>query len=149
MSRSSLLLLIAVLAGCAHAAPPPAQFVSRPGPGNYPFSEAVIANGMIYLAGTLGTDSSGKLVPGGIGPETKQAMENIQATLARNGASMDDVVKCTVFLADMQEWATMNGVYRTFFTKHFPARSAFGTTGLALGARTEIECVAQRPPAAK
>ena len=58
---------------------------------------------------------------------------------------MDDVVKCTVFLADMAEWPAMNTVYATFFGKHFPARSAFGTTGLALGARVEIECLADKP----
>ncbi len=70
-------------------------------------------------------------------------MENIRAELARNGSSMDRVVKCTVFMADMKEWPAMNEVYVTFFDRaRRPARSAFGTTGLALNARVEIECLA-------
>lgn len=146
MSRSFLVLLIAALAGCAHAAAPAAHYVTMPGPIARPFSAAVIVDGTIYLSGQLGVDSTGKLPPGGIVPETKQAMENIRTLLQQNGASMNDVVKCTVMLADMQEWGAMNGVYATFFPSHFPARSAFGATGLALGARVEIECLAKLPP---
>jgi 2-iminobutanoate/2-iminopropanoate deaminase len=62
--------------------------------------------------------------------------------LARHGSSMDRVVKCTVMLADIREWAAMNEVYVEFFPEHRPARSAFGTTGLAMGARLEVECLA-------
>ena len=70
-------------------------------------------------------------------------MENIRAVLARNGSSLDRVAKCTVFMADMKEWATMNEIYVTFFTPgHLPARSAMGASGLALDARVEIECLA-------
>lgn len=97
---------------------------------------------MLYLSGQLGTDSTGKLVPGGIEAETRQTLENIKAALERNGSSLDHVVKCTAMLADMAEWPAMNQLYATYFTKHFPARSAFGTTGLALGARMELECMA-------
>jgi len=146
MVRSVLVALIAVLVGCTHAAPPAARFVTMPGPIARPFSAAVIVDGTIYLSGQIGVDSTGKVPPGGIVPETKQAMENIRALLAANGASMDDVVKCTVMLADMQEWGAMNGVYSTFFPTHFPARSAFGASGLALNARVEIECIAKLPP---
>ena len=88
------------------------------------------------------TDSAGKLVPGGIGPETRQALSNIAAALTRHGSSLDRVVKCTVMLADVAEWGAMNEVYVTFFRSHRPARSAFGTSGLALGARLELECLA-------
>lgn len=98
---------------------------------------------MLFLAGQLGTDSTGKLAAGGIQPETRQALENIRTVLVRNGSSMDKVVKCTVFLADIKEWAAMNEVYVTFFdAQRRPARSAFGTTGLALDGRVEIECIA-------
>ena len=97
---------------------------------------------ILFLSGVLGTDSTGKLVSGGIAGETRQALENVKAALARNGVGMDRVVKCTVMLADMSEWADMNAVYVTYFTKHLPARSAFGVSGLALGGRVEIECVA-------
>ena len=69
-------------------------------------------------------------------------MENIKATLERNGSNLDRVVKCTLFLVDIKEWPRVNEVYKTYFTKHFPARSAIAGSGLALGARVEIECIA-------
>jgi reactive intermediate/imine deaminase len=97
---------------------------------------------MLYLSGQIGTDSTGQLVPGGIGPETRQALSNIATILQRHRSSLDQVVKCTVMLADIGEWAAMNEVYLTFFQSHRPARSAFGTGGLALGARLELECMA-------
>ncbi len=100
---------------------------------------------MLYLSGQIGTDSSGRLVRGGIVPETRQTLENIRAVLERNGSSLDRVVKCTVMLADMGEWSTMNSVYVTYFRAHKPARSALGANGLALGARVEIECWATVP----
>jgi len=105
-----------------------------------PFSDAVRVGNMLYLSGIIGLDSTGKVVPGGIEAETKQIMENVRKVLERNGSSMDHVVKCTVMLADMKEWQTFNGIYRTYFSKkRLPARSAFGTTGLAFGARAEVE----------
>ncbi len=100
-----------------------------------PFSAAVRVGNMLYLSGQIGLDSSGKVVTGGIAAETRQAMENIRLTLEQHGSSLDHVIKATVMLADMAEWAAMNEVYVTFFDKHLPARSAFGATGLALGAR--------------
>lgn len=106
-------------------------------------SDFVRVGDMVYLSGKLGTDSTGKLAEGGIGPETKQTMENIKAALEKAGSSMDNVVKCTVMLADIKEWAAMNAVYTTFFKKErLPARSAFGTSGLVRDARVEIECMA-------
>jgi reactive intermediate/imine deaminase len=107
-----------------------------------PFSEAVRVGPMLYLSGALGIDQSGGLVPGGIEAETRQALGNIRSVLERHGSSMDRVVKCTVMLADMQEWAAMNRVYVEHFTTNLPARSAFGASGLALGGRVEIECIA-------
>jgi reactive intermediate/imine deaminase len=113
------------------------------GRGTAPFSDAVRVGNVLYLSGKLGTDSTGKLAPGGIGPETRQTLENIKAALEKYGSSMDHVVKCTVMLADMKEWGDMNKVYVTFFKKErLPARSAFGASGLALGGRVEIECIA-------
>jgi 2-iminobutanoate/2-iminopropanoate deaminase len=110
-----------------------------------PFSEAVRVGQVLYLSGQVGIDSTQKLVVGGIAAETRQTLENIRRVLERHGLSLDHVVKCTVMLADMSEWQAMNAVYRTYFTAHLPARSAFGTTGLALGARVEIECMAVFP----
>ena len=107
-----------------------------------PFSAAVRVDKMLYLSGQIGIDDAGNVVPGGIAAETRQAMQNIQATLERYGSSLDGVVKVTVMLADMAEWMEMNKVYVSYFPKHLPARSSMGTTGLALGARVEIECIA-------
>jgi reactive intermediate/imine deaminase len=140
MTKRAFLPVIALLAACAtHSA---ATYVKMPGPVTRPFSAAVVVNGMVYLSGQIGVDSTGaKPVAGGIGPETQAAMESVKKLLEANGSSMNDVVKCSVMLADIGEWAQMNAVYVTFFPDNKPARSAFGTSGLALGARVEIECV--------
>lgn len=111
---------------------------ARPGA---PFSEAVRVGDLIFLAGRLGI-VKGKLAEGGIQAETRAAMESIKTSVEKYGSSMDRVVKCTVFMADMKEWPKMNEVYTTFFKNNLPARSAFGVNGLALGARVEIECIA-------
>jgi reactive intermediate/imine deaminase len=108
----------------------------------YPFSESVRVGNLLYLSGQIGTDATGKVVPGGIAAETKQTLENIKAALERQGSSLDQVVKCTVMIADIKEWPEMNKVYVTFFKKNLPARSALGANGLALNARVEIECIA-------
>ena len=107
-----------------------------------PFSEAVRVGDVLYLSGALGVDESGGLVPGGIEAETRQTLANIRAILERHGSSLDRVVKATVMLADMAEWGAMNVVYLEHFTTDLPARSAFGTSGLALGGRVEIEVIA-------
>jgi 2-iminobutanoate/2-iminopropanoate deaminase len=107
-----------------------------------PFSEAVQVGDLLFLSGQIGLDADGKLVPGGIGFETRRTLENIRAVLERHGSSLDRIVKVTVMLADIREWGEMNVEYTKVFTRNLPARSAFGTAGLALGARVEIECVA-------
>lgn len=121
------------------------EFHAPEGRSHLPFSESVRVGDLLFLSGQIGavlTEGGRGLPPGGIGPETKQTLENIAGALARRNLTMDDVVKCTVMLADIDEWAAMNEVYKTFFTEHFPARSAFGASGLALDARVEIECIA-------
>lgn len=140
--RNTVLPLVLLIIGCA-SAPRAPEFIPAPGGPVRPFSPAVRANGFLFLAGQIGTDSTGRLVAGGIRAETRQAMENIRGVLQRSGSSLDRVVKCTVFLADMSEWGTMNEVYTTFFAAgRFPARTAAGASGLALNARVEIECIA-------
>jgi len=112
-------------------------------PATLPFSEAVRVGNVLYLSGQIGiVPASTKLVSGGIREETRQAMDNIKTTLAAHGYGLSDLVKCTAMLADMAEWSTFNDVYRSFFSGQYPARSAFGVNGLALGARVEIECIA-------
>jgi 2-iminobutanoate/2-iminopropanoate deaminase len=111
--------------------------------GSAPLSEAVRVGSILYLSGQLGVGATGTLVTDGIKAETKQVLENIRTVLEKNGSGMDRVVKCTVMLADIADRAAMNEVYVTFFPKdRLPTRSTFGTTGLALGARVEIECMA-------
>ena len=108
-----------------------------------PFSSAVRVGEIIYLSGQIGVlPGTMQLVPGGIGPQTRQAMENIAAVLEYAGSAMDRVIKCTVFLSDIADYPAMNEVYRSFFPGHPPARSALAASGLALGAKVEIECIA-------
>jgi reactive intermediate/imine deaminase len=145
----SLVALLALAA--ASAAAPQRPLVERfaapdAGVTKLPFSQAVRLGDTLYLSGMLGVQPGTRtVVPGGIQAETKQTLENIKRALEARGASMDRVVKCTVFLADMAEWPKMNEVYVTFFGDALPARSALGASGLALGARVEIECIAAAP----
>jgi reactive intermediate/imine deaminase len=121
---------------------PELRYTAMPGNANLPFSAAVQVGPMLYLSGQLGTDSLGRLVPGGIGPETTQALANIRRLVEAHGSGMDRVVKCTAMLADMSEWGAMNREYVRYFQDRLPARSAFGASGLAMGARVELECLA-------
>ena len=118
------------------------------GPGadqNFPFSESVRINELLFISGQVGTDESGALVEGGIEPESRQVMNNIKQIIHRRGLTMNDVVKCTVFLADVAQWGDFNQIYITYFSKPYPARSALGANGLALGAALEVECIAAYP----
>ncbi len=106
-----------------------------------PFSDAVKVGSMLYLSGVVGTDSTGKIVSGGIEAETRQVMKNIENILKRNGSSLRQIVKCTVILTDIREWPVFNTVYKTYFGKsRLPARTAFAVSGLAFGAKLELEC---------
>ena len=108
-----------------------------------PFSAAVRVGDMLYLSGQIGLlPGTRELAAGGVGGETRQTMENIKAVLEHAGSSMDRVVKCTVFLVDIADYNAVNDVYATFFPRDPPARSAMAGSGLALGARVEIECIA-------
>ena len=114
-------------------------------PSDLPFSEAVRVGNTLYLSGQIGiVPGIMKLVPGGLEAETRQTMENIKTSLEAHGYSMNDLVKCTIMLADISRWATFNEIYKTWFDERFPARSAFGASGLALGAQVEIDCIAVR-----
>ena len=109
-----------------------------------PFSQAVRVGDVLYLSGQLGNKPGTlELVPGGMEAEARQTMENIGAVLTANGLSFDDVIKCTVMMADMKQWPAFNAIYVQYFkSDRLPARSAFGTSGLALGAALELECMA-------
>ena len=132
------------MSGAGRGKADPEFFPMPAGPTrSLPFSEAVRVGDMLYLSGQIGLRPDAlELVPGGVAAETRQTMENIRAVLERHGSSLDRVVKCTIFMADMAEWPAMNAVYLTFFGDRLPARSALGASGLALKARVEIECLA-------
>jgi 2-iminobutanoate/2-iminopropanoate deaminase len=108
-----------------------------------PYSPAIRAGNFVYASGSLGVDpATGSLVPGGIEAQTRQSLENLAAVLEAGGASLASVVKTTVFLQDIGEFAKMNAVYAEFFSQKPPARSAFQVAALPAGAAVEIEAIA-------
>ena len=112
-------------------------------PDTLPFSEGVRVGDTIYLSGQMGiVPGRLELVEGGIEAETRQTLDNIKTTLEAHGLSMANIAKCTVMLADMADWPAFNEIYVSYFDRPYPARSAFGASGLALGGRVEIECIA-------
>jgi 2-iminobutanoate/2-iminopropanoate deaminase len=115
------------------------------GPGPYPFSQVVEANGFVFLAGQVG-DAPGShgAVPGGIEAETRQMLENVGRLLDAAGLSYADVVRCTVYLRDFDDFAAMNTVYREFFPIDPPTRATVGVTALAADYAVEIEVMAAR-----
>jgi len=137
-------LAVLCLAAVASAAAQDRQVVQPPGTGvGLPFSAAVRVGNMLYLSGQIGVvPGTRQLADTGITGQTRQTLENIKATLAYAGSSLERVVKCTVFLLDIKDFAAMNAVYVTYFPKDPPARSTVAGSGLALGARVEIECMA-------
>jgi 2-iminobutanoate/2-iminopropanoate deaminase len=111
--------------------------------GDLPFSDGVRVGRLVMLSGQLGIrPGTMELVPGGIEAEARRTLENIRLTLEAHGLSLRDVVRVQIMLADMSEWGRFNAVYREFFSEPWPARSAFGANGLALGARMELEVFA-------
>ena len=112
----------------------------------YPFSDAVEVDGVLYLSGDIGANDAGTgVVPGGIEAETRRIFQRMEARLAKHDLAFDDVFKCTVMLEDMSEWPAFNAIYAEYFKEgRYPARSAFGTNGLALGAKVELECWAAK-----
>jgi 2-iminobutanoate/2-iminopropanoate deaminase len=138
-------LLAAPLTVAAAAQPVRTEFLNsgKVLTGDLPFSEAVRHGDTLYLSGQIGIEPGTlKLVAGGMRAEAKQALENIRAVLAAHGRTTSDLLKCTVMLADMADCPAFNEVWRAFLTKPYPARSALGASGLALGARVEVECIA-------
>lgn len=149
MKRLLILLPLVFLAACKVTKvtvdePPDVEYLLMPGMENMdlPFSSAVRVDNVLFLSGMLGNlPGTSELAEGGIQGETRQTLDNIKRVVEQFGSSMDRVVKCTVFLADIAEWGAMNEVYKTYFPNP-PARSALGASGLALDARVEIECIA-------
>jgi 2-iminobutanoate/2-iminopropanoate deaminase len=111
-----------------------------------PYSQAIDAGGIVCCAGQVGLDPvTARLVAGGVAAETARALENLRAVLVAAGLGLDDVVKTTVFLADLADFAAMNEVYGRYFTSPYPARSTVQVAKLPAAARVEIEAIAVRP----
>ena len=120
--------------------------VQTAGGAPLPFSEAVQLGDVLYVSGQIGNlPGTLTLAPGGIVPESRRALDNVREIVERHGGSLGTVVKCTIFLADIADWKAFNEVYREFFPTTLPARSALAASGLALGARVELECIAHLP----
>ena len=114
-------------------------------PQRLPFSDGVRVGGLVILSGQIGIKPGTlELVAGGIEAEARQTFENIRLTLAAHGLALRDVVRVQIMLADMADWPSFNEVYREFFAEPWPARSAFGANGLALGAKVEVETFAAK-----
>ena len=116
---------------------PPNQFAAGP------YSHAIRTGNLVFLSGKTGTDSSGKLVAGGIAEQTRQTLANLKDVLDAAGLSFANVVKCNVYLTDMADFAAMNKVYAEHFSAPAPARTTVGVASLPLGAQIEIEMVAE------
>ncbi len=114
-------------------------------PGNLPFSKVVEANGFVFIAGQIGdVAGSNGPVPGGVEAETRAMLDNVGRLLGAVGLGFDDVVKCTVYLTDFEEFAAMNAIYREYFQTEPPVRATVQVGRLAVGARIEIEVLAAR-----
>ena len=110
-----------------------------------PYSQAVVEGDFIFVAGQGPINPlTGTLELGDVRSETKRAFENLQAILQAAGSSLDHVVKCNVYLRDINDFAAMNEVYRTFFTAPFPARTTIQARALPGGIAVEIECIAKQ-----
>ncbi|MEM9986392.1 MAG: Rid family detoxifying hydrolase [Bacteroidota bacterium] len=141
------ILLTALFACQAPPATPPleVQYLTSPAKSaaNPPYSEVVKVGQMLFLSGQLGYEPGTRDLPeGGIRAETRNVLQNIETTLKQHGADLNSVVKVNVYLADIEDYAAMNEVYRGFFTEHFPARTTLAVAGVPRGARLEVECVA-------
>jgi reactive intermediate/imine deaminase len=144
----SVVLLVSGFAGAVFAKEPAKIEFLNSGkvyPMGVPLSEAVRVGDTLYLSGQIGIQPGTlKLVPGGLKEEAGQTLNNIRTTLEAHGYSMRDVIKCTIMLADIAKWGEFNEIYKAHFSAPYPARSAMGTNGLALGAQVEVECIAQK-----
>lgn len=110
-----------------------------------PYSQAIEVNGFVYLSGQLPINPRTGEFLEGIKAQVQQSLENVRAILSEAGLTMQDVVKTTILLADINDFSEMNEVYATFFSEPYPARSAFAVKAVPKGALVEIECIAARP----
>ncbi len=108
-----------------------------------PYSQAILVDGTLYSSGQIALTPEGELVEGDVAVQTRQVLSNLSAVLAEAGGSLNDVVKTTIFLADMEDFATVNDVYAEFFGTHRPARSTVAVKTLPKNVKVEIDCIAR------
>jgi len=108
-----------------------------------PYSQAVVVDGILYSSGQIALTPEGELVEGGVEEQTRQVLRNLSAVLEAAGSSLQRVIKTTIFLADMEDFATVNGIYAEFFGEHRPARSTVAVKTLPKAVRVEIDCIAK------
>ena len=136
------ILLILLISNCFASQIEHYSFPENSGK-NLPFSAAVRVGDTVYLSGQIGIPpGKSKLVSGGLNPETEQTLTNIGFVLKHFSLTFENIVKCQVMLADISEWPAFNKIYMKYFSKPYPARSAFAASGLAFGAKVELECIA-------
>ena len=108
-----------------------------------PYSQAIVSGGILYTSGQIGLTPAGELVGDDIQSQTHQVLQNLSAVVAQAGATLDDVIKTTIFLSDMDDFASVNKIYAEYFTDHKPARSTVAVRTLPLNVKVEIECIAK------
>jgi 2-iminobutanoate/2-iminopropanoate deaminase len=149
-NRNLLLSIVSTVAiAVSFAGTPPCAAQERraiklPGTEGFPFSDGVVVGNTLYIAGQEGIDDKGKLAEGGIGPETRAALENIGRVVQEAGFELKDIASVTVYLADIHEFQEMNKVYRSFMPDPKPARATVQVVALVNNARLEISAVAVR-----
>ncbi|MGH9470166.1 MAG: RidA family protein [Terriglobia bacterium] len=150
----SLMVACAAAAAISMLASPPrcnAQYkraisLATAGTQGLPFSDGIVVGNMLYVSGTQGTGSDGKLASGGIGPQTRAALELIERVVKNAGFQMGDVVAVNVYLADIHDFGAMNKIYTTFFPSPKPTRTTVQVASLVNGAKIEISAIAVRRP---
>jgi 2-iminobutanoate/2-iminopropanoate deaminase len=154
MNKKGLFILIAVLAGLLAMAAMGQKSeglkteirTDKAPKASGPISQGILAGGFVFCSGQLPVDPlTGKVVEGGIEEQTRQVLKNLSGVLEAAGSSPDLVVKCTVLMTDMTEFAAMNKIYAEFFKAPAPARATFQVSRLAMGVKIEIDCIAVKP----
>ncbi len=107
-----------------------------------PYSQAIVANNMVFTSGQIALNPEGKIVCDDVKGQTKQVLENLSAVLEEAGSSLNQVVKTTIYLSDMEDFLAVNEVYAQFFPEHKPARSTVAVKTLPLNVKVEIDCIA-------
>ena len=108
-----------------------------------PYSQAILVGGMLYTSGQIALRPDGTMVEGGVAEQTRQVLSNLSAVLEAAGGTLNDVIKTTIYLAEMEDFITVNRIYAEFFGDHRPARSTVAVKTLPKGALVEIDCIAQ------